>query len=254
MSRGITNLKDAFNTAVMASEQEHLGDDLRHLMNIPEDVLEEDLLSKKTAIKEEVKEEDGMLTAPFITQVEEKQSQAEEETTYHTEEVKEEVKYFEDTKVFEEAKEEKVAIKKTAFENKTDLDNIIYIIKLLDAFRKKDSTTKENIGALLGIESKEEAPILQGIMNISDNDRTYLLELSRLKGLERTERAFSLVAMEDSVVRGIGMYVCMLTDEEIKDTKNKIEYCKQVEHLIDDCDDEITAFVSSFIELLKIER
>lgn len=150
------------------------------------------------------------------------------------------------------------------YANNTDktltVQSISNIVKMLDLYRTYEDKTQTICKQFLDIEDScndttldINAVVIYNILNIDKTKKTGLDDLVKLKEEERTSRAFSLIALDNSRLLPLKDITEMFNPGYTNsfDISDKINFCKELESGIDSLNDNALIHLKPINELLR---
>lgn len=164
----------------------------------------------------------------------------------------------------EEQIEEEQVENTNIYANNTDktltVQSISNIVKMLDLYRTYEDKTQTICKQFLDIEDScndttldINAVVIYNILNIDKTKKTGLDDLVKLKEEERTSRAFSLIALDNSRLLPLKDITEMFNPGYTNsfDISDKINFCKELESGIDSLNDNALIHLKPINELLR---
>lgn len=166
-----------------------------------------------------------------------------------------------ETQERQEEEIENISVHPTVTEDKTlTVQSISNIVKMLDLYRTYEDKTQTICKQFLDIEDScndttldINAVVIYNILNIDKTKKTGLDDLVKLKEEERTSRAFSLIALDNSRLLPLKDITEMFNPGYTNsfDISDKINFCKELESGIDSLNDNALIHLKPINELLR---
>lgn len=140
--------------------------------------------------------------------------------------------------------------------NYLDVRDIRQVVRILDTYRNFDIKIQESVKQFIQLNSEDIGDIINGIINVTNEEKFGLRDLVQLKEEERTSRAFSLVALPDQRLHKVRDLV-LLFNNNFKPRENfsdRVLYCREVEIGIEELPKQALAFLKPISTLLAIEK
>lgn len=138
-----------------------------------------------------------------------------------------------------------------------DTREISQIIRILDMYRGYDVKIQDTVNQFIQVPKEADISIvINGIINVTDEERFGLKDLVSLKESERTARAFSLVALPDNRLNKVRDLV-VLFNQAFKPSEignDRVRYCQEIEMGIESLPIQALNFLKPISQLLSIEK
>ena len=161
-----------------------------------------------------------------------------------------------ETQERQEEEIENISVHPTVTEDKTlTVQSISNIVKMLDLYRTYEDKTQTICKQFLDNDTTLDinAVVIYNILNIDKTKKTGLDDLVKLKEEERTSRAFSLIALDNSRLLPLKDITEMFNPGYTNsfDISDKINFCKELESGIDSLNDNALIHLKPINELLR---